>query len=127
MTFAIPTIEGIQRMNAAFIAVSAATLLAFASRDAAVGCLVGGAVVMVNFWVLAILGRTLLVAVAGRGGAGAKLGALAIPLKLFIFAGLIYLLAMRVHIDALGFGFGVLTQMAAIIIETGRVSMRPVS
>jgi hypothetical protein len=127
MTFAIPTIGGIQRMNAAFIAASAATLLALVSPDAAVGCLVGGAVVMVNFWVLAILGRTLLAAVAGRGGAGAKFGALAIPLKLLMLAGLLYLLAMRFHIHALGFGLGVLTQMAAIIIETGRVSMRPTS
>jgi hypothetical protein len=127
VTFAIPTIEGIQRMNAAFVAVAAVTLFALVSRDAALGCLIGGAVVMVNFWVLAILGRVLLAAVSGNGGAGTKLATLAIPLKLFILAGLLYLLAMRVQIDALGFGLGILTQMAAVIIETGRVTMRTAS
>ncbi|MGH7864601.1 MAG: hypothetical protein ACREQB_06400 [Candidatus Binataceae bacterium] len=127
MTFAIPTIEGIQRMNALLIAGTTVLLLALASFNAAIGCLVGGAVVMINFWVLAVLGRILLAAVGGHRGPGAKLGALAIPLKLLILAGLLYLLAMRFQIHAFGFGLGVLTQIAAIIIETGRVSMRPAS
>ena len=56
--------------------------------------------------------------------AAAKLGALAIPLKLFIIVGLVYLVFTRAHIDGMGFGVGVLTQMAAIIIETGRASLR---
>ncbi|MGH7948288.1 MAG: hypothetical protein ACREQF_03580 [Candidatus Binataceae bacterium] len=114
-------------MNALLIAGTTVVLVASASSNAALGCLVGGAVVMVNFWVLAGLGRSLLAAVGGHGGAGAKLAALAIPLKLLILAGLLYLLAMRFQIHALGFGLGVLTQMAAIIIETGRVSMRQAS
>jgi hypothetical protein len=41
-----------------------------------------------------------------------------------VVIGLIYLVFTRAHIDGLGFGFGVLTQMTAIIIETGRASLR---
>ena len=45
-------------------------------------------------------------------------------MKLFIVVGLVYLVFARVGIDGIGFGVGVLTQMAAIIIETGRASVR---
>jgi hypothetical protein len=115
-------------MNAVFVAVTALGLFAFVSRDAAFGCLLGGAVVMVNLYLLAILGRVLMAA-AGEGGAGAVtwLGALVLPLKLLLFVGLLYLVFTRVRIDALGFALGVLTQLAAVIIETGRVSTRTAS
>jgi hypothetical protein len=90
--------------------------------------MVGGAVVIANLWILSALGGLLLAASsAGVSGAAAKLSALAIPLKLFIIVGVVYLIFTRARIDGMGFGIGVLTQMAAIIIETGRASLRGAS
>ena len=98
-SWSIPTIASIQRTN--FV------------------------LVIANLWILSALGGLLLAASsAGVSGAAAKLGALAIPLKLFIIVGLVYLVFTRARIDGGGFGLGVLTQMAAIIIETGRASLR---
>ena len=127
-SWSIPTIASIQRTNFILVIVTAAILDLFASTPVAVGCLLGGAVVIANLWILSALGGLLLAASsAGVSGAAAKLGALAIPLKLFIIIGLVYLVFSRAHIDGMGFGFGVLTQMAAIIIETGRASLRGAS
>jgi len=120
----LPTISAIQRTNAVLIAVTSALLGAFYSPQAALGCVLGGAVVMANLFALAILGRLALAVASGGASSAAKLATLAIPLKLFVVIGLIYLVFTRVHIDGLGFGFGVLTQMTAIIIETGRASLR---
>ncbi len=44
-------------------------------------------------------------------------------MKLLIVVGLVYLIFTRARVDGMGFGVGVLTQMAAIIIETGRASL----
>ena len=124
-SWSIPTISSIQRTNAVLVAVSAAILALFASTPAAVGCILGGAVVIANLWILSALGGLLLAASgAGISGVAAKLGALAIPLKLLIVVGLVYLVFTRARVDGMGFGFGVLTQMVAIIIETGRASVR---
>lgn len=121
----VPTISSIQRTNVILVVVSAAILGWFASTPAAVGCILGGAVVIANLWILSALGGLLLAAYgAGISGVAAKLGALALPLKLLIVVGLVYLVFTRARIDAMGFGVGVLTQMAAIIIETGRASVR---
>ena len=121
----VPTISSIQRTNVILVAVSAAILAWFASTPAAVACILGGAVVIANLWILSALGGLLLAAYgAGISGVAAKLGALALPLKLLIVVGLVYLVFTRARIDAMGFGVGVLTQMAAIIIETGRASVR---
>jgi hypothetical protein len=120
----LPTISAIQRTNAVLIAITSALLGILYSPRAALGCVLGGAVVMANLVALAVIGRlALAVASGGASSAAAKFGMLAIPLKLFVVIGLIYLVVTRVHIDALGFGFGVLTQMTAIIIETGRASL----
>ncbi|HUY26462.1 MAG TPA: hypothetical protein VMV27_03495 [Candidatus Binataceae bacterium] len=126
--WAVPTIAAIQRTNVVLVALAAGALGYWLSISAAVGCLLGGAVVIANLWILAALGA-LVIAAAGAGisGAAARLGAAAIPLKLFILAGLVYLVFTRAHIDGMGFGFGVLTQMAAIIIETGRASLKGVA
>ena len=127
-SWSIPTIASIQRTNFILVAVSSSILALFASTQASVGCLLGGAVVIANLWILSALGGLLLAASsAGVSGAAAKLGALAIPLKLFIIVGLVYLIFTRAPIDGMGFGIGVLTQMAAIIIETGRASLRGAS
>jgi len=123
MTFAIPTIASIQRTNFILVVVSSAILALFASPQMAVGCMLGGTVVIANLWILSALGGLLLAASsAGISGGVAKIGALAIPLKLFIIVGLVYLIFSRTRVNGAGFGVGVLTQMAAIIIETGRAS-----
>lgn len=124
-SWSIPTIASIQRTNFILVVISSAILALFASPGMAVGCMLGGTVVIANLWILSALGGLLLAASsAGVSGAAAKLGALAIPLKLFIIVGLVYLIFTRAHVDGMGFGVGVLTQMAAIIIETGRASLR---
>ena len=124
-SWSIPTIASIQRTNFVLVVISAAILALFASAPVAVGCMLGGTVVIANLWILSALGGLLLAASsAGVSGAAARLGALAIPLKLFIIVGLVYLVFTRARIDGMGFGVGVLTQMAAIIIETGRASLR---
>ena len=124
-SWSVPTISSIQRTNVVLVALSAAILALFSTAQSAIGCLLGGAVVIANLWILAAIGRVIL----GASGAGiskgaARLGALAIPMKLFIVVGLVYLVFSRVGIDGMGFAVGVLTQMAAIIIETGRASVR---
>jgi hypothetical protein len=124
----IPTIAAIQRMNAILVAVTAALLFFFDSTAAAVGCLLGGAIVIVNLWVLTLLGAAILAAAgAGVTGVAAKFGVMAIPLKMLIVVGLVYLIFRRTNIDGVGFGLGVLTQMTAAIIETGRASLRGTS
>jgi hypothetical protein len=124
LSWSIPTIASIQRTNFILVVISSSILALFASASVAVGCMIGGAVVIANLWILSALGGLLLAASsAGVSGAAAKLGALAIPLKLFIIVGLVYLIFSRARIDGMGFGIGVLTQMAAIIIETGRASL----
>ena len=128
LSWSIPTIASIQRTNFILVVVSSSILALFASAPVALGCVIGGSVVIANLWILSALGGLLLAASsAGVSGAAAKLGALAIPLKLFIIVGLVYLIFTRAHIDGMGFGIGVLTQMAAIIIETGRASLRGAS
>ncbi len=123
----LPTIGAIQRTNVILVAITALLLAYFVSQQAAIGCLLGGAVVIANLFALAILGRLALAVASGGASAGAKLGTLAIPLKLFILVALVYLVFTHAHIDGMGFGLGVLTQMTAIIIETGRAVVRPAS
>jgi len=124
-SWSIPTIASIQRTNFALVVISTAILSLFASGSAAAGCLMGGAVVIGNLWILSAMGGLLLAASsAGFSCSAAKLGVLAIPLKLFIVIGLVYLIFSRAKVNGTGFGIGVLTQMVAIIIETGRASVR---
>ena len=121
----IPTIPAIQRMNAILVAVTATVLFYFDSTPAALGCLLGGAIVIVNLWILSLLGAAILAAAgAGISGTAAKFGVMAIPLKMLIVVGLVFLVFRRTNIDGVGFALGVLTQMTAAIIETGRASLR---
>jgi ATP synthase I chain len=121
----MPTIPAIQRTNILLVAVTAAVLGWFDSTAAAYGCLLGGVVVIANLWILSLMGGLILAAAgAGVSGTMAKFGVLAIPLKMLIVVGLVYLLFTRSHIDGFGFALGVLTQMTAAIIETGRASLR---
>jgi hypothetical protein len=124
----IPTIAAIQRMNVVLVAVTAVILFLFDSSAAAVGCLLGGAIVIANLWVLSVLGAMILAAAgAGISGTAAKFGVMAIPLKMLIVVGLVFLVFKRTHVDGVGFALGVLTQMTAAIIETGRASLRGAS
>jgi hypothetical protein len=120
----IPRIAAIQRTNIVLVTVTAAALAIFVSPGMAAGCLLGGGVVIANLYLLSILG-SVAIAAAGGGATGAsKFAVVAIPLKVLIVVGLVYLIFLRVHINGIGFGLGVLTQMAAIFIETGRASIR---
>ena len=112
-------------MNAILVAVTASLLFFLDSTAAAVGCLLGGAIVIVNLWVLSLIGAAILAAAgAGISGTAAKFGVMAIPLKMLIVVGLVFLVFRRTNIDGVGFALGVLTQMTAAIIETGRASLR---
>lgn len=117
----MPTIAAIQRTNAILVIVTAAILAAVYSTGSAIACLLGGTVVIANLFLLSMLGRFALAA-AGSGGTAAKFGLAALPLKLLLLAGLLYLVFSQWRIDGLGFALGVLTQFTAIIIETGRAS-----
>jgi hypothetical protein len=115
----VPSIRWIQTTNLVLVFVSAGVMAYFVSEAAAVGCLVGGAVVIANMFLLAVLGRFALSA-AERSGGATRMGMAALPLKLLLFVALVYVVFARVHLSGIGFALGVLTQMTAIIIETGR-------
>ena len=119
----MPTIRSIQLTNLVLVFVASGVLAVFVSNGAAIGCLVGGAVVVANLFLLAVLGRFALAAARNSGGVS-RIGLAALPAKVVLVVGLIYVVFARVHIDGLGFALGVLTQVTAIIIETGRTSIR---
>ena len=74
-SWAVPTIASIQRTNVVLVAVSAAILALFASTRMAVGCMLGGAVVMANLWILSAIGGLLLAASgAGISGGSGQVG-----------------------------------------------------
>lgn len=128
LSFGIPSIGAIQRTNAVVAAASAAVLAAAGMRDIAFGCVLGGAIVILNLYLLTILGRVLIAAAGASGGSQSRAGVLVLPLKLLIYAGLIYLALRWAQVEparfGIGFGLGVLTQFLAIVIETGRASLR---
>ena len=124
MARSIPTIASIQRTNVVLVGIGSLALAITVSAGSGVGCLIGGAVVIANLFILGLMGK-LVLAAAGGGSIAHRAGALALPLKLLLVAALVYLVFARAGIDGLGFGVGVLTQMFAILIETWRASMRP--
>lgn len=115
------TIAGIERSTAAAGIVLVAALYLFMRSAAAVGALVGCAFIVVNFFLLALVGHGI-VALGRAGGGVSTLGILLIPLKLLFFIGVSYLLVSRCKIDVGAFIGGVLTQPAAILIEVWRTS-----
>jgi hypothetical protein len=122
MNWRVPTIAGIQSVAAMLTIIGVALLFALVSRAAAIGFLAGGVLMIVNLYLLTLFGKSL-VALAQDGAAG-KIGAALAPLKLTLFVVVAYLLISRLRVDLPGFALGVLTQFAAIFIETGRVSRR---
>ena len=124
MNWRAPSISAIQRTTA-FLTVAFAILMLVAdSRAADLGCLVGGALMIGNLFVLTIIGRAI-VALAQGGGAG-KIGVMLAPLKMFVFVALVYVLVTTTHLAPAGFMAGALTQFVAIFIETWRAAARGV-
>lgn len=124
MPFAIPTVTAIQRTTLVLMAVTAAALCGFVSAAAALGSVIGAAVMVVNFYLLALVGRLLLAAARNNGGPSA-VGMLLPPLKLFLIIAVVYVIAGSGRVNIPGFLAGVLTQFAAIFIEAWRASARP--
>lgn len=120
MNWRVPTIAGIQRVAAILTIVGTLTLAWFFTRATAIGFLAGGILMIGNLYLLVIVGKAL-VSLAQGGGAG-KIGVVLAPFKLVLFLVVAYLLISRLHVNLPGFVLGVLTQFAAIFIETGRVS-----
>jgi hypothetical protein len=123
MTWRVPTVAGIQAVTAAMTATLSILLFVTVSPAAAVGCAVGGAVMIVNLFLLAFVGRWI-IAVAGHRGGASRLGIVAAPLKLLFIVTVVAWLLSRTDINVPGFVLGLLTQLGAIFIETWRVSMR---
>jgi hypothetical protein len=123
MTWTVPTIAGIQRVTAVMAGALSLLLLGLASPAAAVGCAVGGAMMIVNLFLLTFVGSWI-VAVATQSGGASRLGIVAAPLKLLFIVTVVALLLSRTDINVPGFVLGVLTQPGAIFIETWRVSAR---
>ncbi len=117
----MPALSSIQRTNLIVACAASLLLLGFRSGAASLSCLLGAGVVMVNLFLLSVLGRILIASAAG--GTGSALGAVALPLKLIVVAGLVYLVLFRSGIDGAGFALGVFTQLAAVLIETARVNL----
>lgn len=118
---ALPAIGAIQRTNVIVACAAALLLLVLRSTAAALSCLLGASVVIANLFLLAILGRILLA--SASGGGGGALGAIALPLKLIVLAGLVYVVLFRSGIDGVGFAAGVFTQLLAVLIETARANL----
>ena len=117
----LPALGAIQRTNLIVACLASLALLEFRSPAAAISCLLGASVVIANLFLLAFLGRLLLASAAG--GAGGALGAVALPLKLIMIAGLVYVVLFRSGIDGVGFAIGVFTQLVAVLIETTRANL----
>ena len=51
------------------------------------------------------------------------MGAIALPMKLILIAGLVYVVLYHSGIDGVGFAVGVFTQLVAVLIETARTNL----
>ncbi len=117
----LPALGAIQRTNIIVACMASLALLEFRSSASAISCLLGASVVIANLFLLAFLARLLLASAAG--GASGALGAVALPLKLIMIAGLVYVVLFRSGIDGVGFALGVFTQLVAVLIETARANL----
>ncbi len=118
---AVPTIAAIQRTNAVLAASLSLLLLALVSPGLAVGCAIGAAVMIVNLFLLAAIGRWILAAAAHSGGVS-RWGVIAAPLKLLFIVTVVALLLSRTNLSVAGFVLGALTQPGAIFVAAWRIS-----
>ncbi len=123
MNWTVPSIGGIQCATAATTAGLSLILFATGSAGPAVGCAVGGAVMIANLFLLTLVGRWI-VAAAGHSSGASRLGIIAAPLKLLFIVTVVALLLSRTRVNVPGLVIGFLTLPGAIFIETLRVSWR---
>ena len=114
------TIAGIERRTAIIGILSAAALSIFAAPAIGFACALGSVFMIINFFLLALVGGGILA--LARGGTAPILATLLIPLKLAFFIGVSYLIIARLHANVPGFVAGALTQFVAIFIEVWRAS-----
>lgn len=106
----------------AMLTVTTAVVMAVSlSETLAVGCLIGGGLMIGNLYILNLIGRAVLAIARDYGGATGA-GVAAIPLKMFLVIGIVYVIITSGRVDVPGFIVGILTQFVAILIETWRVS-----
>ena len=125
MNWAVPTIGGIQRITGILAAFATAILAVAVSPAAAVSCAIGAALMMMNLFILTVVGRAIIA--MAKGGAASKAGVILAPMKLFLFVGVVYILIAYVHLDLRGFMIGALTQILAIFVGTWHASTRAVA
>jgi hypothetical protein len=115
------TIARIELTTAIVGAVATAVLYICTDPTIAIGAAAGCAFIVVNLFLLAIVGRGIIA--AGRvSGSLSILGLLLIPLKLAFFIGVSYVLVSRLGINPVAFVLGVLTQPVAMLIEVWRAA-----
>jgi len=115
------TILGIERTTALVGAIATAGFYICVGPTIAIGIAAGCAFIVMNLFLLAIVGRSIIA--AGRGSRGLSiLGLLLIPLKLAFFIGVSYLLVSRLGTNPVAFVLGVLTQPVAMLIEVWRAA-----
>lgn len=123
VTWQVPTVAGIQGATAVITAALSLLLLVTVSPAAALGCAVGGAVMIANLFLLAFVGRWI-IAIATQSGGANRLGIVAAPVKLLFIVTVVAWLLSRTTINVPGFVLGLLTQLGGIFVETWRVSAR---
>jgi hypothetical protein len=121
MSSQVPSIAAIQRTTAIVLIATAGVVLVAASPASAIGCLIGGALMIMNLYVLNLIGRAI-VSIARQEGGASVLGLIAAPLKMLILAGIVYLVIESGRVNIAGFIAGSLTQFAAIFIEIWRAA-----
>lgn len=110
-------------MTAVVGAVVSAILYVLVSPMAALSCAVGSAIMVVNFFMLAIVGGGIL-ALARNGHGTSRAGILLAPIKLafLIVAVIVVVGVFKLNVPA--FVAGILTQFVAIFIEVWRTAPR---
>ena len=113
------TVAAIERTTALVGIAAAAMLYVFTSPAIALGCIVGSGFMIANFFLLTLVGGGILALGRGRGGLSMA-GILLIPIKLLFFLVVSYVIISRLRVNVPGFVAGVLTQFAAVFIESWR-------
>ncbi|MGH8011685.1 MAG: ATP synthase subunit I, partial [Candidatus Binataceae bacterium] len=109
MNWSVPTIAGIQRATAIVALVLSGVLFVLVSPAVALGCLIGGAVMLSNLYAWALVARSIMALANARQGSHPA-GLILAPLKLVLLVIVVYLLISSFHINLPGFLAGLLTQ-----------------